>query len=240
MAGSTFLPKSFGGFLIRFVRLQIPAQLFPVEDIDTHGSQVAFGNLGLLVKLVDGIVWVGVENAEAGSLLHRDFQHRDGAVGVVFLMLGDHLRIVHFIDVVAGQDQHVIGIVPLDKGNVLINGVGRALVPVGAPAALVGGQHMHAAVHGIQVPGLAGSDVFIEHHGLVLGEDPHRLNPGIDAVGKRKVDDPVFAAVGHRRLCQILGQNAQTAALPARQQHCHTFLLAKHRINPPLWPFLQE
>ena len=45
---------------------------------------------------------------------------------------------------------------------------------------------------------------------------PDRFDAGIDAVGKRKINDAVFAAIRHRRLCQVLGQHAETAALLRR------------------------
>ena len=59
---------------------KIPAQLIPAEHINAHGRQVALGLLGLLLKLIDGAVLIGVEDAEPGSLLHGDLHHGDGAV----------------------------------------------------------------------------------------------------------------------------------------------------------------
>ena len=46
--------------------------------------------------------------------------------------------------------------------------------------------------------------------------------PEFDAVGQGEVDDPVLSAEGHGGLGHILGQNAQAASLPARQQHGDT------------------
>ena len=40
------------------------------------------------------------------------------------------VAVVHLVDVVAGQDHHVLGPLLLERVDVLIDGVGRALVPV--------------------------------------------------------------------------------------------------------------
>ena len=136
----------------------------------------------------------------------------------------NHLGIIHLVDVVAGEHHHILGVIALDEGDVLGDGVGRALIPVGALALLVRGQHMHARVHAVQVPGLAGADVFVQLQGLVLGEHAYGLNAGIDAVGKGKINDAVFAAKGHGGLGQVLGQNPQPAALAARKQHGYDLL----------------
>ena len=125
---------------------------------------------------------------------------------------------------VAREDHHIIRIVPLDEPDVLVDGVGGALVPVGLLALLVGGQHVDAGVHAVQVPGLAVADVLVELQRLVLGEHAHGLDAGVHAVGQGKVDDPVLSAVGHGGLGQVLGEHAQPAALAAGQKHSHDLL----------------
>ena len=117
--------------------------------------------LGLLLEFIDGVVLVGVHNAEAGSLLHGNGADGDGAVGLHFLMVAQHLGVVHLVDVVAGENQHIVGIIAGNKGDILINGVGRTFVPVGSFAAGVGGQDADAAVGAVQVPGLAIADVLV-------------------------------------------------------------------------------
>ncbi len=125
---------------------------------------------------------------------------------------------------VAGEDQHIVGIIPVDKGDVLGDGVGGALVPVGLLALLIGREHVHAAVHAVQVPGLAGADVLVELQGLILGEHAHRLDAGIDAVGEGEIYDAVFPPEGHCGLGDVLCKHAQPAALAARKQHGYDLL----------------
>ena len=82
---------------------------------------------------------------------------------------------------------------------------------------------MHATVQTVQIPGLAVADILVQHQRLVLGQDAHCVNAGIDTVRKRKVDDPVLSAKRHRGFCQTLGKRVQTRTLTACQQHCDTF-----------------
>ena len=56
-----------------------------------------------------------------------------------------HAVVIHLVDVIARQDQHVFGIKLLDEADVLVDGVGRAAVPLAALGGHVGRQHIHAA-----------------------------------------------------------------------------------------------
>ena len=48
---------------------------------------------------------------------------------------------------------------------------------------------MDAAVQTVQIPGLSVADVLIEFQRLVLGQDANCVDPRVDTVGQRKVDD---------------------------------------------------
>ena len=124
---------------------------------------------------------------------------------------------------VAGEDHHIVGIIEVDEADVLVDGVGRALVPGAALAAHVGGQDVDAAGGAVQVPGLAAADVAVELQGAILGQNAHGVDAGIGAVGKGKVDDAVFPAEGDRGLRHFTGQDIESAALAAGQQHGDTF-----------------
>ena len=139
-------------------------------------------------------------------------------------MESQHLGIVHLVDVVAGEHHHVVGIIALNKGDILIDGIGGALVPVGLLLLLVRGQHVHARVVAVQVPGLPVADVIVQLQGLVLGEHTHGFDAGVYAVGKGKIDDAVFPTERHRGLGEIPRQHAQAAALATGKQHGHNLL----------------
>lgn len=58
---------------------------------------------------------------------------------------------------------------------------------------------------------------------LVLGQDNNLLVAAIDQIGKRKVDQPVVAAKGHRRLRPLIGKRGKSASLPAGKDHGQGF-----------------
>ena len=180
--------------------------------------------LGLLLKLVDLIVLIHVHDAEAGGLLQGDLQHGDGAGRLGLLVEVHHVGVVHPIDMVAGEDDHVLGIIHIQESDILIDGVGRALIP-GTLVALthVRGQDVHAAVGPVQVPGLTGANVAVELQRTVLGQHANGINTGIDAVRQGKIDDAVLAAKRDGRLGHMAGKGIQTAALTASQKHGHDF-----------------
>ena len=123
-------------------------------------------------------------------------------------MIIHHGGIVHFVDMVAGKDHHIVRVEALNKVYVLINGIGSALIPAAfLVMAFIGGQNLGAAMGLIQAPGLTVADVFVQFKGLILGEDPHRINAGVYAVTQREVDDAVFTAEGDGGLGCFLRQN---------------------------------
>ena len=82
---------------------------------------------------------------------------------------------------------------------------------------------MHAAVQTVQVPGLAVADVFVQYQRLVLGQNTHRVDSRVHAVGKREINDTILSAKRHRRFGKPLGQRIKPRPLAAGQQHCNTF-----------------
>ena len=202
------------------------------EDVDAHGGERGLRLLRLLLELVDRAVRLAVHDAEAGSLGERNIEHRDGRVRAGLLVLAEHLVVVHLVDVVAGQDENIFRIIIRDKRDILINCVRRTLVPLRSLAALIRRQDADAAAQAVEIPRLARADVGVEHVRLVLGQHADRIDAGVDAVGKRKINNAVFAAKRYSRLCNILGQNIQAAALAACQKHSDAFLFTVHFTSP--------
>lgn len=66
--------------------------------------------------------------------------------------------------------------------------------------------------------------MLVEFQRLILGEHAHGLDTGINAVGKREIDDSVLTAIGYGGFGQVLGEHTQAASLTAGQQHGHYFL----------------
>ena len=53
---------------------------------------------------------------------------------------------------------------------------------------------MYSPIETVQIPGLSVPDIFIQHQRLVLRQNADCINSGVDTVGKRKIDDPIFPA----------------------------------------------
>ena len=45
-------------------------------------------------------------------------------------MVLEHLVVVHLIDVVTREDEHIIGVISVNEGEILIDRVSSSLVPV--------------------------------------------------------------------------------------------------------------
>ena len=138
-------------------------------------------------------------------------------------MAAEHFGVIHFIDVVAGENHYILRLVLVDEAHVLIDGIGGALVPRTALAAHVGRQDVNAAVAAVKVPRLAGADVAVELQRAVLGQHAHGVNTGICAVGQGKINNAELAAEGYGGLCHGAGEDIEAAALSAGQQHGDTF-----------------
>ena len=178
---------------------------------------------GLFLELRNGIPVIYIHNAEAACLLPGDLHNGDGTVGPGLLMAAEHPGVVHFIDMVAGEDGHIVRVIQVYEADILIDGIGGALVPPGPGIALIGGQDMYAAVHAVQLPGLAAADVAVQLQGTVLGQHTHGVNAGVGTVGQGKVDDAELPSKGDGRLGHIPGEDIEPAALAPGQQHGDTF-----------------
>ena len=83
---------------------------------------------------------------------------------------------------ISGQNDHIIGIIPFDKIDILIDCVCRAFIPIGLAAALIRGQDTYASIHTVQVPRLTAANVLIQQKRLILCKYTYTFNTGIDTV----------------------------------------------------------
>ena len=137
-------------------------------------------------------VGVDLQHAElAGRRLHAHRQRAHRQVGVGLDVAVDQLGVVHLVDVVAGQDHDVLRAFLLDRVDVLIDGIGRALIPVLVNALLGGNNLDELAQFAAEIRLPAEMDVPVEAHRLVLREDQVPAYPAVEAVRERKIDDPI-------------------------------------------------
>ena len=191
----------------------------PIEAATLFGiaGRAQVGLLGLFLEAVDAVVAIDFDHAEARDFVGRDLDGGQRDVGGRVLVLLEHLAVVHLVDVVAGKNEDVLGLLGADGVDVLVNGVGGAHVPVVADA-LHGRQDLDelAQLAGHDVPAFA--DVAVERERLVLREDVDPAQVGVDAVGERDVDDAVDAAEGNGRFGAVAGEGIEPFARTASQQ----------------------
>jgi hypothetical protein len=139
------------------------------------------------------------DHAELLGPVDRDLDGADRDVGAALGVLGEHQAVVHLVNVVAGQDQYVHGLAARQVLQVLVHGVGRALVPGGVDLLLRRQDVNELAELAAEIaPGaLQVHDQVVR---LVLGQHRDAADAGIDAVGQGEIDDPVLAAERRRRL----------------------------------------
>ena len=144
-------------------------------------------------------VFVDVHHAEGHRFHARHLDAADRAIGAAFRVVRDHARVVHLVDVVAGQHDDVFRPDRADDVEVLEHGVRRAAVPVGAFHALLRRPQVDEFVEFAAQETPAALQVAQQRVRLVLRDDRDAADAGVQAVGQREVDDPVLAAEVHRR-----------------------------------------
>ena len=128
----------------------------------------------------------------------------------------DQLAEVHAIQVVAGEDQVVLGVVAREMSRALADRVGCALEPLRAIRRLLRGQHLdEAARKHVEPVGLG--DVTVERRGIELGEHEDPLQVGVQTIADGHVDQPVLAADRYRRLRPHVRQRKETLSTSASQ-----------------------
>ena len=77
------------------------------------------------------------------------------------------------------------------------------------------------------------ADVLVKLQRLILGQNAHCIDAGVDTVREGEVDNAVFSAKGDCRLGGLFRQDLQAAALTTGQQHGNCALFLKeHRYTP--------
>jgi len=137
------------------------------------------------------VVVARLEDAEPGRLGRRDGDGTDGDVRPGLLVVAQHRPVVHEVELVAGEDEHVGVPVVQHVREPLPDGVGRALKPVQRAGRLLGGEHLHEPAREAVEPVRVG-DVAVEARRVELCEHEDPLHPRVDAVREGDVDEPVL------------------------------------------------
>ena len=165
------------------------------------------------------MIWpqiVELQDAHLRRIVGSTRLGRDGDVGVALDVRFDELVEVHAVQVIAREDEEVLGVEALEMARGLTHGVGGALEPVRAVGCLLGGQHFDEAIREhVQPVGLR--DVPVEGRGVELRQHEDALEAGMQAVADRDVDQAVLARERNRGLRSHVGQREEARAAPAAE-----------------------
>src|SRR5689334_6790247 len=101
------------------------------------------------------------------------------------------LSIVHVIEMIAGENQQRVDAPVSDVRQYLAHRVGSPLKPLRVLRGLLGRENLDEAVRELR-EAIRLRDVSIERRGVVLRQHEGAQDVGVDAVGERDVDEPVF------------------------------------------------
>src|SRR5687768_3686937 len=171
-----------------------------IEYIDTHACKrvpglTGYGSSrgGLLGEAGDTQVLVHAHDTESVHRLHWHINACDRHVSGFLHVIGQQLAIVHFINVVTAQDQHVLRIMNAQYVDILIHRIGGSLVP-GFLDPLLSRQQFNKFMESSIQKTPAVLDMTDQTLRLVLSSNTNTANSGVNAIGKRKIDDAEFAA----------------------------------------------
>ena len=123
--------------LPRRIFLERAFQHVGAEDVNAHRRERRVGRarrgrrpLRLLLEADHPIGFVDADDAEARRIRDRHLDGGNRRLGALLLMEPQHLRVVHLVDVVAGQDDDVARRFTGDRIEVLVDRIRRAEIPV--------------------------------------------------------------------------------------------------------------
>jgi hypothetical protein len=153
------------------------------------------------------------------SGFHLDVEHADRDICIALDMAGKHLGIIHFIDMVAGQNYHVPRIFFLDGIDVLIDGIGSALVPAAVDALLRRYDVDEVIQVTAEIPPPTKINVAIQAHRFELRQQQHAHQAAVQAIGQGEIDDPVGTAKGYGRFGTVSSQRFEPFSTTSGQDY---------------------
>ena len=232
--GRMSLPKSCEESGSSASAIRMGTSKLRVEQIDAHRRvhlpRMDARRLGLgwlFLETDDAPVLVGFDDAElSGGLGGIHLDGRDSHVRAGGDVLLEHLLVIHLVDVVAREDEDVIRLLAADRIDVLVDGVGGALIPVLRDAHL---RRQHFDVIAVaHQRGPSAANVTIQAQRLVLRENENATQIAVQAIRKSDVDNAINAAERNRRLGAIAGKRPQALALAACQEHANRIVHQGH------------
>ena len=183
--------------------------------------------LRLLLERDDLAAALEPEDAHRRGVVHRHRLRRDRDVGVAFDVRVDQLAVVHPIEMIAGEDEVIVGVVADEMARRLADRISRPLIPVRIVRRLLGRQNFDRSLaERVHPVGLR--DVPVQRRGIELCEHEDAPDISVQAVADRNIDEPVAAADRHRGLGSMMRERKQSRSLAAAQDDRQNFVVHRH------------
>ncbi len=134
-------------------------------------------------------------------------------------MVSNHGAIIHFIDMVACQNQYIIRLVCADNIEILVHRICGTRVP-GVLYPLLRRQQLDKFLEFTTQEAPAVLNMLDQGMCLVLCQDTDHADIRVHAIRQREIDNAELAAKGNRGFGAPQGQLAQSGASPPRQNEC--------------------
>ena len=191
----------------------------PIDASDNSDDPgIVGGSFGFSTNPVTRSCLVDRQHAEPRGVLYGHFDGRQRHGGAALFVNAQHLRVVHLVDVIARQHDHVMRAFLNDRIHVLVHRVGGALIPVLADAFLRR-QNFDELAELFRHDAPAHADVAVQRQRFVLRGDEDAAQAGIDAVAQREIDDAVGSAKEHGGLRAVPRERVQPLAGASRKQY---------------------
>ena len=175
-----------------------------------------FVGLGLFQKAGHAAGVVQPHDAQALAAVAIDRHGGDRHVGLRLAVAGHHFGKIHAVELIAREDQHVVDFGLLQVAQVLPDGVGGSLIPVGVFQRLLGGQDFDESFAEL-IEGVGAANVAMQAGRIELGQHVDPVHAAVDAVRQRNIDQAVFAGERHGWLGANLGERIEPRAATAAQ-----------------------
>src|SRR2546429_6011571 len=161
---------------------------------------------------------VNADDAETVDFIWINLNCGKSHIGAGVLMLLEHESVIHFVDMIAGEDQHMFGLFGADRVDILINRIGSALVQLFTHP-LHRRQYfdelVHLAAHDIP----AFTDMTIQRESFVLRKNVNPAQIGVDGVGEGDVNNAIDPAEGNGRFRAVARERIEPLAGSSSQQN---------------------
>ena len=106
----------------------------------------------LFLKIRDPLILIGDHDSEAACFLHGNRHNRYRNIGFVCLMEIEHYLVIHLVDMITREYEHILGIEALHIFDILIYGICRTGVPFAVLTLFIGRKNTHTADITVKIP----------------------------------------------------------------------------------------